>query len=378
MSENLQKVYFPNLNGIRFIAAFCVIIHHTEQFKNILGYKSLWGNPAINKIGALGVILFFVLSGFLITYLLLVEENRFKTISIKSFYIRRILRIWPLYYLIVMISFFILPQIPFFNLSHWTQLIEANFSLKFLFFLLFLPNVALVLFTPVPYLSQSWSVGVEEQFYLIWPVLIKNVKNKKKLLYLILIGYLIIKIPFFYIFENFIYWNSYLKIFKEIFSSFSIDCMAIGGLFAVFLFEKNNILNLIYSKSVQIINFIVLTVMIGFGISIPHINFEFYSLLFGILIINLAANKNSIINLENKLFLYLGKISYGLYMYHPIAIMIALKTLYSLGISNIFIQISLVLFITVFLAGISYQYVESYFINKKITFSKIISGDDAK
>ena len=194
MNQNLNKVYFPNLNGIRFIAAFVVIIHHIEQFKNLLGYENYWLNPTIQLIGPLGVILFFVLSGFLITYLLLIEEKQTKTISIKSFYMRRILRIWPLYYLIIVISFLIVSRISFFDLGEWSSLIFNNFSIKFVFFLLFLPNIALMAFPPIPYASQTWSVGVEEQFYLIWPILIKNVANKKKLLISIVVFYLIIKL----------------------------------------------------------------------------------------------------------------------------------------------------------------------------------------
>src|ERR1700741_1236659 len=97
-----QKIYFPNLNGLRFIAAFLVIIHHIEQIKSILHLPNYLGRiPCISKIGKFGVVLFFVLSGFLITYLLLTEENTFKKISVRQFYMRRILRIWPLYFLIV-------------------------------------------------------------------------------------------------------------------------------------------------------------------------------------------------------------------------------------------------------------------------------------
>src|ERR1700740_1515785 len=97
---NKQKIYFPNLNGLRFIAAFLVIIHHTEQIKSMLHIHSLAKISFVAKAGKYGVILFFVLSGFLITYLLLAEENTFKKISIRQFYIRRMLRIWPLYFLI--------------------------------------------------------------------------------------------------------------------------------------------------------------------------------------------------------------------------------------------------------------------------------------
>lgn len=377
MENRLKKVYFPNLNGVRFLAAFVVIIHHIEQFKELLGYKNNWANPVIKNIGPLGVILFFVLSGFLITYLLLVEEKQTKTISIKSFYMRRILRIWPLYYFIIFISFFFFSQIPFFNLGTWTDLIYNQFLVKVLFFVLFLPNAALMIFSPIPYASQTWSVGVEEQFYLIWPILMKNVRNKKRLLYFIIFFYLFIKIPLFYFFENYIYWNSYLVIFKNIFNTFSIDCMAIGGMFAIFLFEKNRILKIIYSKYIQIFTLFVLTVFIIKGITVPYVNYEFYALLFGILIVNLAANKKSILNLENNVLHYLGKISYGLYMYHPIAIMITLKALYSINISNIYIQILMSVSLTVFIAGVSYKYFESYFIKKKNIFTKIVSGEEA-
>ncbi|WP_164891118.1 acyltransferase family protein, partial [Botryobacter ruber] len=69
----MNKIYFPNLNGLRFIAAFVVIIHHMEQIKSLLGLQNYWSNPFISVVGKLGVVLFFVLSGFLITYLLLVE-----------------------------------------------------------------------------------------------------------------------------------------------------------------------------------------------------------------------------------------------------------------------------------------------------------------
>ena len=153
--------------------------------------------------------------------------------------------------------------------------------------------------------------------------------------------------------------------------------MAIGCIFIIFLFKKNRILKIIYSKYIQIFTLFVLTVFIIKGITVPYVNYEFYALLFGILIVNLAANKKSILNLENNVLHYLGKISYGLYMYHPIAIMITLKALYSINISNIYIQILMSVSLTVFIAGVSYKYFESYFIKKKNIFTKIVSGEEA-
>ena len=114
----MNKIYFQNLNGLRFFAALLVIIHHIEQMKNSLGLENNWNLPVVLVIGKLGVILFFVLSGFLITYLLLEEERYTQTISIKDFYMRRILRIWPLYFLILLISFFVLTYVPFFYIGN--------------------------------------------------------------------------------------------------------------------------------------------------------------------------------------------------------------------------------------------------------------------
>jgi peptidoglycan/LPS O-acetylase OafA/YrhL len=90
-----------------------------------------------------------------------------------------------------------------------------------------------------------------------------------------------------------------------------------------------------------------------------------YSVLFGIIILNLATNQKSTINLENKAMKYLGDISFGLYMYHPIAIAIALLILNSMGnFSNILLY-PLVFALTIATASISYTYFESYFLKIK-------------
>lgn len=183
-----KKIYFPHLNGIRFIAALLVIIHHIEQLKGIYGMPTLWGGKSvasslISIIGPQGVVLFFVLSGFLITYLLLAEEEKTKTINIRKFYIRRILRIWPLYLLIVVLSLFVLVH---FNIFTWPgfdiETVQSNIFWKLGLFMLFFSNLVLVYFGIIPYASQTWSIGTEEQFYLVWPIIIKVIKKYRLLL----------------------------------------------------------------------------------------------------------------------------------------------------------------------------------------------------
>ena len=108
------KVHFPGLDGIRFVAAFSVLVHHLEQFKNTCGLPSYYHTSLIGRLGADGVRLFFVLSGYQITYLLLQEARDTGGIHVRLFYFRRFLRIWPLYYLIVVLAFFVLnPLISF-------------------------------------------------------------------------------------------------------------------------------------------------------------------------------------------------------------------------------------------------------------------------
>lgn len=374
----MKKIYFPNLNGLRFIAAFLVIVHHIEQFKKNLDLHNFYYElPFIPIIGQLGVILFFVLSGFLITYLLLAEEEVTGTISIKDFYIRRLLRIWPLYYLIVILSFFILPFIPFLEVGDYGSHLFDSYNIKLLLFFLFLPNLAVIAFPPVPFASQAWSVGVEEQFYLLWPILMKKSKNKLKLLLGVILIYFMVKYGI----------TIYVKLFGAskitdysygFFSNFSIDCMAIGGLFAYSIYKKKTVLKYMFSKYSQVVTYLMLFLLIGFGIKIPYVHYEVYALLFGMAIVNLAANKKTIVNLENSTLNYLGKISYGVYMFHSLAIVITLKGLNMFGITNTLLQYVVSILLTVIISGLSYKFFESYFIKKKVKFSKILSGDNVK
>jgi len=371
------KIYFPNLNGIRFIAALLVIVQHIEQIKNLLGFDNNLQNKTILMIGGLGVVLFFVLSGFLITYLLLTEEAQTATISIKDFYLRRILRIWPLYYLVIGLSFFLYPHIPFLDMADWSAAAPENFWLKFAIFFFFLPNIALIWFTPFPFASQTWSIGVEEQFYLIWPILIKKAKDRELLLWAIILGYTLLRgwvEALKYIDGANQNWNYvYLVLF-----SFKIQCMAIGGLFALILFKQARIVQFLFTRPVQILTFVLTGGLILLGIEVPFFQNEFFAFLFGILLINLAANKKSILNLEHPILHDMGKISYGLYMYHPLAIVVSVRSLSLLGITNWVLQYAYTVLLTIIIAALSYQFFEKPFIKMKGRFSRIVTGERPK
>jgi peptidoglycan/LPS O-acetylase OafA/YrhL len=108
-----DKEYFGALDTLRFLAFLCVFISHIFVFSTFQfsGLKTRWIITYLLTQGNLGVSFFFVLSGFLITYLLLKEINRKGEISVAHFYIRRVLRIWPIYFIVTGVGFLILPAL---------------------------------------------------------------------------------------------------------------------------------------------------------------------------------------------------------------------------------------------------------------------------
>lgn len=382
----MKKVYFPNLNGIRFIAAFLVVVHHIEQLKGLYRLPNLCHNKSVEMIGGLGVTLFFVLSGFLITYMLFVEKEHVGTIDVKSFYVRRILRIWPLYFFVLLLAFFLLPEVQSLSFPVYSQYLPNDFANKLLLFIVFLPNVAMLIYPPVPFASQAWSIGVEEQFYLLWPLLMKFFRNSFVVLLSVIFFYWLMEIS---IYVTLLYkksgaYHDKAIFFKNFLEYTRINCMAIGGIGSYLLFKNNGCLIYLYSKITQCLAYLSVLLLIGYAVKIPYLNNEIYSILFIIIILNLATNCRSIFSLNNKFFDYLGKISYGLYMYHPLAIIISIVMFVNLKnnikffpYGNIFIYSTSVL-LAILISSLSYEFFEKYFIKKKINFSNIVSGDNAK
>ena len=370
-----QTVYFPNLNGLRFIAALLVIIHHIEQLKSIFSIDNYLGTvPFIHIIGKLGVILFFVLSGFLITYLLLTEEEKTKTIGVRDFYIRRILRIWPLYYLIVLLALCIIPNLSMFTYPGLEKaIVYKDLHIKVSLYIFFLSNLAFAWFGDIPYLAHTWSIGTEEQFYLLWPVILKYFKKHRILLMasVVVVYLLIFKVISFSYFDT-VRGKYHIK---EFWSSFNIDCMAIGGFYALLLFQKSKFLKFFMNKYLFYFVLLLTLILMIKGVYIPYIHYEVYATLFGIIILNFAANADIAISLENKVFRYLGKISYGLYMYQTICIALAIVLCKAIGIVSNWLLYPMSLFLIILTAGLSYRYYESAFLKLKTRFSSILSGD---
>ena len=375
-----RHIFFANLNGLRFLAALVVIVSHVESGrvdKNLPGFLA---KP--EQTGQMGVTLFFVLSGFLITYLLLAEKEQFDRINFKAFYMRRILRIWPLYYAVILLGLFVLPHIEFFDSLATARTVYQNIGTKSLLFALVLPNVVKELYPTIPYLTQSWSIGVEEQFYIGWPVLVYYSRNYiRNFLLLAGIVYVIGQLSWFLTVpsRHILPINEATTFFKNFMFFFRIQSMAIGGLSALILFKNwTKTIKVLTAPILQYIIWGLVIVMLVRGQTIPYVAHEVYSLIFGILVLNLAITHTSVVNLRHPVLDYLGRISYGLYMLHLLAITLAawvtgrfLVVGDSLAHS---INLLITVLISVALATFSYYFLEMPFLNLKKRFTRVKSG----
>ena len=171
------RVLFPGLDAIRAYAAIAVLIVHAQQLQILLGFPPANGLYSVLThlipTGHDAVTLFFVLSGFLITYLMLVEEQQTGTINVGRFYLRRILRIWPLYFLLMAIGFVGLPLVLGYRNYPFIQP-NTQWSSKIVLFAAMMANFAMAFLPAAIPVAHLWSIGVEEQFYLIWPNLMKR------------------------------------------------------------------------------------------------------------------------------------------------------------------------------------------------------------
>jgi len=356
--------YLKGLDPLRFLAALFVIISHGAISLNKLGVNSHLVTLEVFNKGGAAVEFFFTLSGFLITYLLIKEFESSGNISIKQFYKRRILRIWPLYFIVIILGFsflgFIYPK--FFG----EQFFEFPISKGIFFYIFFLSNYAIIY--RVGFMYPLWSISVEEQFYLFWAPLVKLFKKNIKLLILIFVV-LTFSFSFFVVLKG----DSYGRLVKFL-DTLKFSNMAIGSLFGYILyykFEKYD-RSILSSKVVQffVVAIILWFYIFGFKFRIAEYAILFMPFIYGMLILNVSVISRKLFSLDNKVLNYLGKISYGLYMYHMLVDYFLRFTIQKTGLQNLSFVFQVMYFvllvsITVLISSLSYKYVESYFLSLK-------------
>jgi peptidoglycan/LPS O-acetylase OafA/YrhL len=385
-----KKIFFNGLNELRAFAALAVIFHHIELFKSRDHISSLFEfsffSYFIGTVGKNGVHLFFVLSGFLITYLLLKEKEKYKTILFKKFFLRRIFRIWPLYYLIVFIGFILIPFLAhnfeiFEKVPYYYDLISnpKNYSFNaVLLYILILPNIALSYDFLIAGCSQAWSIGVEEQFYILWPLLVFVFSRR------IIVWVFTILLLFFIFSYAFIQPDSFHLLSKDatfaemllpriyaLIKIFPFEFMTIGAIGGyLYAYYKEKIEEFSKSKFLYLIVLGFVFFFLFFLLDFVYFQGLTLGFLFLFLILITISEENSIV-FRNKPLSYLGKISYGIYMYHPFVMFLVFPFANSyfkdcLLEYNLFVYF-FVFSITILLSHLSYKYFESVFIKIKDT-----------
>jgi peptidoglycan/LPS O-acetylase OafA/YrhL len=365
-AQQQRRFYRPELDGLRFYAFLGVFVFHSLPSQPAfyhglhLPLPSLWG--AVVKSGASGVDLFFALSAFLITSLLLRERHETGGISLRLFYIRRILRIWPLYFLVVALGVV---------LAHTM----ANQPLPWYYvagYLLFVGNwVHAVFGAPKSICSPLWTVSIEEQFYLIWPLLMKTLERRGMIIAAIVtlllatlsrVGFVLAGAS-----GGYLYYGSTSR----------CDSLALGILLALF---ADRLPKLKWGMRFLLLAGGLLGWIVSSAWLIEQPGKVSMRWVVGRLLVSLASGAilYACLNSRSKLVgggwvVRLGKISYGLYMLHLVGILIMLSLFHPIWGWKVLAIKALGLVMTVVLGFMSYRWVESPFLRLKDRFATVLS-----
>ena len=370
------KVYFQNLDVLRFVAAFMIVITHWYgAMKGWFGLpkfmqgdfpfesNKVWSyfERAIDNFGY-GVDIFFLISGFLITYLLLKEKEKYGRISLKDFYIRRTLRIWPLYYFLVAIG-------PF--LVSW---IQSSPKPNYLAQIFFVGNFDQIRTGQWIYpFSHFWSIHVEEHFYLIWPFLVAFIPNKRlPFIFSFVIFFSIVFRLFLFLNRDYNFYDFYLNTLSR------LDVLAIGALFAYRHHQKPWVVNIPGPIRILIYALLIMlfcTDTFYIYLSVADVTFKKYfclalatmgigSFLFG--------TNNKLAPKKKNIFHYFGKVSYGMYMYNNILVnIVILKIMYPMNSSSPYLFTLIYFSLCLLVPVISYEIMEKPFLKLKKRFEII-------
>ncbi len=372
IQKSSNKLYFDNLDGLRFFCFLSVFFFHSFITDNINIQQSkiyLFFKTTLFANGFLGVNFFFVLSGFLITYLLIKEKKSNKRIQITNFWMRRVLRIWPLYFVCVFFGFVIFPF-----LKKLTGGIPAETANPW-YYISFLSNFDYIKKgqPDAMGLGVLWSVAVEEQFYFIWPIILSFFPVRKFWIPLLII--LICSLIFRAMYD--------IPILHEMHTISCIGDMAIGGMGAWLVIEKSFFKTKINQlpKWFIICGYIVFIIVFLFRSKFLLSTYwlriferSFISCIMLFIILEQCYASNSFYKMGNlKWATRLGVITYGLYCLHFIIISAVIGLFKWMGWNNeiwevLILETIVSLSASIIVSLFSYRYFEQSFLRLKENF----------
>ncbi|MFZ0246582.1 acyltransferase family protein [Candidatus Binatus sp.] len=386
LPEPTKRFYFPELDVLRFFAFFAVFVFHLPTLDDPFFYERYGALGSLGNSGAFGVDLFFTLSGYLITRLLLREREQTGDINLRAFYARRTLRIWPLYYFSLAFAF-LLTRIPASIASAPPHLADvfAPMRLSTYFFMaifLFNFNFANSLFySPLPFMAHLWSISVEEQFYLFWPWFARYVPRRRIVVIpIVMLAVACITRATLPVKLGTLDWNNTFT---------RLDPIAVGILIA--LIPRLNPPPALRLALVLIgfASWLFASYYCGlpFQVSTLKVSMGFPAVALGsgaFLLATLGAKSLRSGSALVRRLIYLGKISYGLYVYNTIATLTGMLFLYRGAFGTLVaaghppwsalpIYILLAFGLNVALAAVSYRWLEAPFLRLKERFTRVPS-----
>jgi peptidoglycan/LPS O-acetylase OafA/YrhL len=360
-----ERFYRPELDALRFFAFLGVFIFHgvprSAERYHAAGISHWFSNVAIAVagFGAYGVDLFFALSAYLITSLLLRERETLGSVDVRRFYCRRILRIWPLYFSFLAFSV-LLALVP-----STRQTLSLHYIVGYC--LLAGNWIDAIYGRPVSVAGPLWTVSIEEQFYLLWPLVMRRatVRGMTE----IAIGLLMVDSIYRIAIAA---WGFPLAAMKA--STFArIDPIALGILLAIFSSKIPQLTT--WQRAALLVcgwaAFVAVYALCSSNAWRLTLGFPVTALASGAILVSFLGSQHALVN--NKLLLYLGKISYGLYVIHEFGYWCATLILHPSTPEGKLLEMCLALIVTLLLAAISYRWLESPFLRLKERFSYVPS-----
>jgi len=377
MTQNQNSVYFKNLDILRFVAVTMVMIEHIYE-----AWSGWFGRPGFMitnsksqeftiagkyiditfKNCGFGVDVFFLISGFLITYLLICEKDKTGKINLIKFYIRRSLRIWPIYFLLLALA----PSI-----VKITNQNSPDYLPNFLFYNNF--HAIAIKIWQYPF-AHLWSICIEEHFYLFWPILVFLIKkeNIKSLTLILIVSSIIFRIYLFL--TNADFWYYFMHTFSR------IDVLLIGSYFAIYIKESGfKVTTTKLTRTIIYLIFILVfclePIYTNETIFVVAIKKYFFVGIVGFAMANFIFNDDKLFKIPfEKMFNYLGKVSYGTYLYSNALIpVIIIKIMYPLHSANMYFFILLNFVVSYIVSIALYELFEKQILKLKKRFEVIPS-----